>query len=66
MKAKVHKKIYVENLLSRASQLIFNLFLINPCNFLKWIDYISFFKIPGKLYIIYSDSSSSSNLYLVK
>ena len=51
MKAKVHKTIYVENLLSRASFSV----LINPCNFLKWLDYLSFFKFPGKLYIIYSD-----------
>ena len=58
MRAKVQKKIYVENLLSRASFGV----LINPCNFLKWLNYLSFFKIPGKLYKIYSDASLSSNL----
>ena len=48
MKAKVQKKIYVENLLSRAS---FSVLLI-PATFQKnekWLDYLLFFKIPGKL-----------------
>ena len=43
MKAKVHKKIYVEFLLSRASFSV----LIKMARLL--------IKFPGKLYIIYSD-----------
>lgn len=45
IKAKVQKKIYVENLLSRVS---FSA-LINPCN-INWLDYLLFFQIPGKPY----------------